>query len=127
MADQMRIKQDPDVGSLTVDDDLDESTDLEFYDPSIDNLNKMYLARLPNYLWEAWSKLDDDAEIQIGRVRQWTDKDGVMVSSSWTRVFVSSCADCQLGVENTNEARQPPPASRNSQGVQHGARKYACE
>lgn len=82
MADQLRVKQEPDVGSPAAEDDLDESTDLEFYDQSIDNLNRMYLARLPNYLWEAWSKLDDDAEIQIGRVRQWNAPDGTMVSAS---------------------------------------------
>ena len=28
-----------------------------------------YLTRLPKWLWDAWSKLDDDAEVQIGMVR----------------------------------------------------------
>jgi len=32
-------------------------------------MEKVYLARVPAYVWEAWSKLDDDAEIQIGTVR----------------------------------------------------------
>ncbi|KAK5655430.1 hypothetical protein OQA88_5701 [Cercophora sp. LCS_1] len=76
MADRVHVKPEPDVGSPAAEDDLDESTDLEFYDPSIDNLNRMYLARLPNYLWEAWSQLGDDEEIQLGRVRQWTAPDG---------------------------------------------------
>ena len=42
-------------------------------------MGTMYLARLPHSLWEAWSKLDDDAEIQIGTIRQWNEvgKDGV--------------------------------------------------
>ena len=28
-----------------------------------------YLTRLPKWLWDAWSKLDDDAEVQIGTIR----------------------------------------------------------
>ncbi|KAK0730812.1 putative transcription initiation factor [Lasiosphaeris hirsuta] len=80
MAEPVRIKPEPGVSSPFVEDELDESTDLEFYDPSAqgDAFNKMYLARLPAYLWQAWSKLDDDAEIQIGRVRQWSAPDGTM-------------------------------------------------
>ncbi|KAK4226656.1 putative transcription initiation factor [Podospora fimiseda] len=72
------IKPDPEAGSPMMEDDLDESADLDFFDklPQADMFNKMYLARLPPYLWEAWSHLDDDAEIEIGRIRQWFDKDG---------------------------------------------------
>lgn len=76
MADQLRIKQDPDVGSPGVEDELEESTDLEFYSKDNDNYNRMYLARLPNYLWKAWSELDDDEEIQIGTIRQWSGPGG---------------------------------------------------
>lgn len=28
-----------------------------------------YLTRLPKWLWETWSRLDDDAEVQIGMIR----------------------------------------------------------
>ncbi|KAK4240672.1 transcription initiation factor IIF, beta subunit-domain-containing protein [Achaetomium macrosporum] len=79
MAEQPQIKPDPDAGSPFMDEALDEENpDLEFYDklPDADAYSRMYLARLPNYVWEAWSKMDDDAEIEIGTIRQWMDKDG---------------------------------------------------
>ncbi|KAK4161825.1 putative transcription initiation factor [Cladorrhinum sp. PSN259] len=77
MADPV-IKPDPEAGSPMMEDIFDESADLEFFDklPQADMFNRMYLARLPPYLWAAWSELDDDAEIEIGRIRQWLDKDG---------------------------------------------------
>ncbi|KAL2024168.1 hypothetical protein VTK56DRAFT_9324 [Thermocarpiscus australiensis] len=80
MAEQPQIKPDPDAGSPFVDEALDETPDLEFYDtsPDADAYSRMYLARLPNYVWQAWSKLDDDAEIEIGTIRQWMDKDGAL-------------------------------------------------
>ncbi|KAM7193499.1 putative transcription initiation factor [Naviculisporaceae sp. PSN 640] len=72
------IKPDPEAGSPFVEDELDESTDLDFYDPNVGEgtLNRMYLARLPKYVWDAWSTLDDDAEIEIGKIRQFTLPDG---------------------------------------------------
>lgn len=75
------IKPDPDAGSPFVEDEMDESTDLEFYDPNLGDgtLNRMYLARLPKYVWDAWATLDDDAEIEIGRIRQFTLPDGTQV------------------------------------------------
>jgi TFIIF, beta subunit N-terminus len=82
MTEPVRIKPEAtDGGSPFAEDELDESTDLEFYDKNIqgDTYSRMYLARLPSYLWQAWSHLDDDAEIEIGRIRQWKDKDGVLV------------------------------------------------
>lgn len=81
MAEQPQIKPDPDAGSPFMD-EVDETPDLEFYDklPDADAYSRMYLTRLPNYVWEAWSKLDDDAEIEIGTIRQWTDETGKMVS-----------------------------------------------
>ncbi|KAH6630705.1 transcription initiation factor IIF, beta subunit-domain-containing protein [Chaetomium sp. MPI-SDFR-AT-0129] len=71
------IKPEPDTGASFVD-EVDETPDLEFFDklPDADAYNRMYLTRLPNYVWEAWSKLDDDDEIEIGTVRQWTDETG---------------------------------------------------
>lgn len=80
------IKPEPDTGSSFVD-EVDETPDLEFFDKlqDADAYNRMYLTRLPNYVWEAWSKLDDDDEIDIGTIRQWTDETGKMVSlfSCW--------------------------------------------
>lgn len=82
MAEQPQIKPDPDAGSPFMDEALDETPDLEFFDrlPEADTYSRMYLARLPSYVWQAWSKLDDDAEIEIGKIRQSTDKDGNLVS-----------------------------------------------
>ncbi|AEO65460.1 uncharacterized protein THITE_2112481 [Thermothielavioides terrestris NRRL 8126] len=78
MAEQPQIKPEPDAGPQFMDEALDETPDLEFYDKQsdADGYSRMYLARLPSYVWDAWSKLDDDAEIEIGTIRQWMDKDG---------------------------------------------------
>ena len=64
-----RLKPDPDsIGASPAaqDDDIyEDAGDLEFsQDPST-----IYLTRLPKFLWEKWSKLDDNDEIQIGTVR----------------------------------------------------------
>lgn len=80
MAEPIRIKPEPGSEFEGEDEDeLDEeSTDLEFYDKALqgDTLSKLYLARLPAYLWQAWSELDEDEEIQIGKIRQWHDPKG---------------------------------------------------
>jgi hypothetical protein len=75
-----QIKPEPDAAASPFMDEADETPDLEFYDrmpgPDADAYSRMYLTRVPNYVWEAWSKLDDDAEIEIGTIRQWTDQTG---------------------------------------------------
>jgi hypothetical protein len=80
-----QVKPEPDAGSPFMD-ETDEAPDLEFYDklpPQLaDAYSRMYLTRVPNYVWEAWSKLNDDEEIEIGTIRQWMDENGKMVSSS---------------------------------------------
>ena len=71
MADTI-IKPDPDTKGASprvlADDEIyEEAGDLEFNpDPTWQGL---YLARVPKSLWDTWSKLDDDAEIQIGTIR----------------------------------------------------------
>lgn len=71
------IKPDPDAAASPMgfaDEDIYEDThDLEFN--SDEPYQKLYLARVPKYLWEEWSKLDDDAEINLGTVRELTVKD----------------------------------------------------
>ena len=48
------------------DEDLyEDAGDLDF-SGAIQNI---YLTRIPRYLWDDWSKLDNDQEIQIGTVR----------------------------------------------------------
>jgi transcription initiation factor TFIIF subunit beta len=74
MADVL-IKPDPEAtgpspSALTDEDIYEDAGDLEFNtDP---NFQKLYLARVPKYIWEEWSSLDDDAEIQLGTIRQIT-------------------------------------------------------
>lgn len=71
------IKPDPEglgasPGAFSEEDIYEDAGDLEFNtDPSF---NALYLAKVPRYMWEAWSKLDDDAEIQIGTIRQSQEK-----------------------------------------------------
>lgn len=76
------IKPDPDAAGASptpfADDDIyEDAGDLEFNDDP--KFQKLYLARVPAYIWEKWSKLDDDAEIPLGRIRQSTETgpDGV--------------------------------------------------
>jgi len=79
MAEPVRIKPESGTEDAFVEDELDESTDLEFYDknpPTGINFNSLYMARLPAYLWQAWSQLKDDDEIQIGTIRAWKTPDG---------------------------------------------------
>jgi transcription initiation factor TFIIF subunit beta len=72
MADAL-IKVDPDAkgaspGVFADDDIYEDAGDLEFNtNPAWQSL---YLARVPKGVWEAWSKLDDDAEIPLGTIRR---------------------------------------------------------
>jgi transcription initiation factor TFIIF subunit beta len=80
----IRIKPDPETEAdspMLYAEDPEDAGDLEFYDPNLpgDPQGTMYLARLPPYLWQAWNEiahLDDDAEIELGKVRQWQEADG---------------------------------------------------
>ncbi|KAL9101546.1 MAG: hypothetical protein Q9163_003201 [Psora crenata] len=64
------IKQDPDAIATSpqahLEEDIYEDTgDLDFTGSE----QSVYLARIPKFLWECWSKLENDQEIQIGRIR----------------------------------------------------------
>jgi transcription initiation factor TFIIF subunit beta len=65
------IKADPDAPGASpgvFDEDIyEDAGDLEF--STDETYQRAYLARMPRYLWDAWEKLDDDAEIQIGTIR----------------------------------------------------------
>jgi transcription initiation factor TFIIF subunit beta len=73
-----QIKADPETAGESpmpfADDDIyEDAGDLEFNgDPKYQAL---YLARVPKYIWENWSKLDDDEEIELGTIRV-TDEKG---------------------------------------------------
>lgn len=75
-----KIKPDPETAGspsgFSEEDIYEDAGDLEFNtDPTFQSL---YLARVPKYIWEAWSKLDDDAEIPIGTIRQSTTPEGTV-------------------------------------------------
>ncbi len=76
MADIVPIKPDPEEGSpQPLEDDIyEDAGDLEFFDP-LSNEGSMYVTRVPHYVWAAWDKMDEDEEIQIGTIRQWTERD----------------------------------------------------
>ncbi|KAL1993262.1 hypothetical protein VTN49DRAFT_3211 [Thermomyces lanuginosus] len=61
------IKPDPDVkgGTLADEDIYEDAGDLDFSQAH----QNVWLTRIPKSLWEHWSSLDDDEEIQIGTVR----------------------------------------------------------
>ena len=67
---ESKIKPDPDSISNSpapqTDEDIYEDTgDLDFAGSD----QGFYLTRLPKFLWDSWSKLDDNQEIQIGTIR----------------------------------------------------------
>lgn len=64
------IKSEPNLvdisPTLQADEDIYEDTgDLDFKAAS----QCLYLTRIPKMLWESWSKLNEDQEIVLGRVR----------------------------------------------------------
>ena len=74
---ELSIKPDPDApgagaspAALSEDDIYEDAGDLEFNTDT--NFQSLYLSKVPKYVWEAWSKLDEDAEIQIGTIRNST-------------------------------------------------------
>ncbi|KAF7563521.1 hypothetical protein G7046_g653 [Stylonectria norvegica] len=84
MADQTFVKPDPEASASPApaaeEDDLyEDAGDLEFFDKNAPNncFETLYLARIPKYMWDAWSKLGermgDDDEIQIGTLRTWNE------------------------------------------------------
>jgi transcription initiation factor TFIIF subunit beta len=79
------IKPDPEASGspaqVDEEDLYEDAGDLEFYekgDERPSSFEQLYLARVPRYMWEAWSKLTerlgDDDEIQIGTLRTWVEK-----------------------------------------------------
>lgn len=72
MAETPQIKAEAGLGAPSPgveDDAFDDAGDLDFNDPYDD---RMYLAKVPTYLWNAWMSLPDDAEINLGTIRQYT-------------------------------------------------------
>lgn len=60
------------------DDDLyEDAGDLEFYDPNIpgDPNGNLFLAHVPPYLYEAWAQMNEGEEVEVGKMRRWTETD----------------------------------------------------
>jgi transcription initiation factor TFIIF subunit beta len=67
---ESKVKLEPDIlgasPGVQSDEDLyEDAGDLDFSNA----IQGIYLTRIPRFLWENWSKLDDDQEIQLGTVR----------------------------------------------------------
>lgn len=61
------IKADPDSKDAAIDEDdiYEDAGDLDFSNAA----QSLWLSRIPRSLWEHWSKLDEDEEIELGTVR----------------------------------------------------------
>ena len=67
--DAMYIKQDPDTKDHVMNDaDEDIYEDAGDLDFSVSAQN-VWLSRIPRQLWQHWTHLDDDEEIEIGTMR----------------------------------------------------------
>lgn len=67
---ELKVKLEPDAlrasPGIQSDEDLyEDAGDLDFSGA----VQGIYLTRIPKFLWENWSKLDDEQEIQLGTVR----------------------------------------------------------
>ncbi|KAI0387518.1 transcription initiation factor IIF, beta subunit-domain-containing protein [Hypomontagnella monticulosa] len=60
--------------AMSEDDIYEDAGDLEFYEPNDTSNSGVYLTHVPKYLYDAWANMDDDAEIQVGTLRQWSEK-----------------------------------------------------
>ncbi len=61
------VNQEADLMDIpTADDDIyEDAGDLDFSNAA----RGLYLTRIPPYLWESWSQLDENEEIRLGTVR----------------------------------------------------------
>ena len=69
-ANGLSVKTEPEtklgIADIPVDDDIyEDAGDLDFTRAD----QQVYLTHLPPWLWEMWSQLDDDEEIQVGTIR----------------------------------------------------------
>jgi hypothetical protein len=131
MADAL-VKPDPDSKAgaspaLLNDDDIyEDAGDLEFNNDS--EFQKLYLARVPKYVWEAWHTLDDDAEIRIGTIRQSveTGPDG----EQRARTLCTS-EDFTINLSTAKASNviilRPRSSSDDSQGVRAGSYCGECQ
>lgn len=86
----VKVKPDPETAEspsgFEEEDIYEDAGDLEFNTNS--DYQKLYLARVPKYIWEAWDKLDDDAEIRLGTIRTQLDEHGQVCRSCLLEGFL---------------------------------------
>lgn len=74
---KVEVKDEPGLSPMTPfeDDDLyEDAGDLSFYDPNgPEDYNNVSLMRVSHDLWNRWSEINDDQEIQIGTMRVWEE------------------------------------------------------
>ncbi|KAH7270220.1 transcription initiation factor IIF, beta subunit-domain-containing protein [Fusarium redolens] len=99
------IKPDPEASGspaqVDEEDLYEDAGDLEFYDKNAGAFEQLYLARVPRYMWEAWSKLTerlgDDDEIQIGTLRTWNEQKPDGSADTKLRMLLSAnCPEHQV-------------------------------
>lgn len=105
------IKTDPDdkdavLADINDEDLYEDAGDLDFSSAG----QNVWLSRLPRSLWEYWSRLDDDEEIQIGTVRIEGPPNDIkrvrlpFFPSGALRVFVvKTLIETRSACESTNE------------------------
>ena len=119
-----QIKPDPDSlgGSPAAQDEdvYEDAGDLDFSgtEPGL------YLTRIPKFLWERWSKLDDNQEVQIGTLRVEGNLGDIK------RVLSTSCSVRHYWLLKFFDADEsyiiagPSTKPRNAKRVQHASHKF---
>ena len=70
------IKDEPGMSPAAFEDDdlYEDAGDLNFYDTSgPEDYNNVSMMRVSHDLWNRWSELSDDQEVQIGTMRIWEE------------------------------------------------------
>lgn len=131
-----RIKPDPDSlgaspGPQLEDDIYEDAGDLEFSGAE----QGLYLAKVPKFLWDNWSKLDDNQEIQIGTVRVEGDLNDIkrvrpgpqidrliLVRYCSLIMIISDISFIDESHVDAGRFQYPPAAQR----IQHGCHRSRC-
>lgn len=88
------VKQESDsilgAANIPADEDIyEDAGDLDFTNAD----QQVYLTRLPKFLWETWSQLDDDQEVQVGTLRVEGAQGGIKRVRVWSDVETSAPLD----------------------------------
>lgn len=119
-----KIKPDPEsVGNSPAaqDDDIYEDTgDLDFSGAN----PALYLTRIPKFLWEQWSNLDDNQEIQIGTLRVEGSLNDVKRVRSKTSYSVLSPLLIRLDADESHVIAESTTKPISTERVQHAGHEF---